>query len=191
MPNAPYNIDVKVRFPTISFDHSRSIQELGKIFGAGHGSRILGLMKPDMRVKTLPKAQGMSQGNQFCFWVNGFEIVLGYDRIDVYVAKEYPVGSCPYKATLQHEMRHVEVARKNLEKFAPRIREALDTGSIPTAQTPIIVANAAEATRDVRAISEENLRAPYTAMMRALRKAQRNVDSPQSYARVFRKCSNW
>jgi hypothetical protein len=191
MPDAPYHVDVRIEFPAINFDHTRSIAELGKISGAGHGSRILGLMKPDMRLKTLPKAQGMSNGNQFCFWVNGFEIVLRYSQIDVYVAKEYPVGSCNYKATLEHEMEHVEVARRNLERFAPKIRDALESGNIPTAQTPIIVANAAEATRDVRAISEENLKGVYISMVRALRKAQGKVDSPQSYARVFRRCPKW
>ncbi|MDH3242883.1 MAG: sel1 repeat family protein [Alphaproteobacteria bacterium] len=191
MPNAPFQVDVKIDFPPVNFSHSQSIADLGKISGRGHHRRILGLMKPDIRLRTLPMSEGMSQGGKYCFWITGFEIVLRYAQVDVYVAREYPVGSCQYDAIYAHEMEHVEVARRNLETFAPRIREALELGSVPTAQTPIIVASAADATRDIQAISKENLQPVYRAMLRDLQAAQARVDSPQSYASVFRKCPKW
>jgi hypothetical protein len=191
MPDAPFHVDVKIDFPPVKFSHSRSIAELGKISGRGHHRRILGLMKPDIRLKTLPKSEGMSKGGQHCFWITGFEIVLRYAEIEVYVAREYPVGSCQYNAIYAHEMQHVAVARRNLEIYAPRIRAALESGSVPTAQTPIIVASAADAARDVQAISNENVQPVYRAMLRDLRAAQAIVDSPMSYASVFRKCPKW
>jgi hypothetical protein len=191
MPDAPFHVDVRIDFPPVNFSHSQSIAELGKISGGGHHRRILGLMKPDIRLRTLPKAEGMSKGGKYCFWITGFEVILRYAQVDVYVAREYPEGSCQYNAVYAHEMEHVEVARRNLEIFAPRIRAALESGSVPTAQTPVIVASAADATRDVQAISNENLRPVYRSMLRALRAAQAVVDSPQSYANVFRKCPTW
>lgn len=191
MPDAPFHVDVKIDFPPVTFSHDRSIADLGRISGRGHHLRVLGLMKPTIRLRTIPKAEGMSTGGKHCFWINGFEIELRYAQVNVYVAREYPEGSCQYNAVYQHEMEHVAVARRNLEIFAPRIRAALESGSVPTAQTPIIVASAADATRDVQAISEENLRPVFRSMVRALRAAQAVVDSPQSYARVFRKCPKW
>ena len=191
MPDAPFHVDVKIDFPPVNFSHERSIADLGKISGRGHHRRILGLMKPDIRLRTLPKSEGMSNGGKYCFWINGFEIELRYAQVDVYVAREYPMGSCQYNAIYAHEMEHVAVARRNLEIFAPRIRAALESGSVPTAQTPIIVASAADATRDVQAISKENLQPVYKSMLRALQAAQAVVDSPLSYATVFRKCTKW
>ncbi|HSR55255.1 MAG TPA: tetratricopeptide repeat protein [Alphaproteobacteria bacterium] len=191
MADAPYHIDIKAEFPPVKFDHTRSIADLGKISGAGHRRRILGLMKPDFRLRTLPRSESLSSGGQYCFWISGFEVILRYAQVHVYVAREYAKGSCEYDAILEHEMEHVTVARKNLEEYAPRIRDALERGSVPTAQTPIIVASAADAARDVKEISRENLEPIYRSMLRALYIAQRKVDSPQSYAAVFRKCSNW
>jgi hypothetical protein len=191
MPDAQFHVDVKIDFPPVKFSHSRSISELGQISGRGHHRRILGLMKPDFRLRTLPKSASMSKGGQYCFWINGFEIELRYEEVEVYVAREYPEGSCQYDAIYAHEMQHVEVARRNLEIYAPRIRAALESGSVPTAQTPIIVASAAAAARDIQAISNENVTPVYRAMLRDLRAAQALVDSPASYASVFRKCSKW
>jgi hypothetical protein len=191
MADAPFNVEVKVEFPEVKLDHTRSIAELGKISGAGHRQRILGLMKPDFRLRSLPRSEGMTSGGQFCFWISGFEVVLRYSQIDVYVAREYAAGSCPYDAILEHEMEHVAVARRNVEVFGPRIREALKAGSVPTAQTPIIVASAADAARDVQEITRENLEPVYRSMLLAQRAAQAVVDSPPSRARVFAKCSDW
>ena len=88
MPDAPYHVDVKVEFPKTNIDHSRSIQELGRIAGFGHNVLALGLMKPDLRLETRPRAQGMPVGDKYCFWITGFEIALRYRRVDIYVAKE-------------------------------------------------------------------------------------------------------
>ncbi len=191
MADAPFNVEVKVEFPEVNLDHTRSIAELGKISGSGHQRRILGLMKPDFRLRSLPRSEGMTSGGRFCFWISGFEVVLRYSQIDVYVAREYAEGSCPYDAILAHEMEHVSVARANAEAFAPKIREALEGGSVPTAQTPIIVASAADAARDVQEITRENLQPVFRSMLIAQHAAQAIVDSPASRARVFAKCTDW
>ena len=190
-PNAPYDVNVTIKFPTPRIDHSRSIAQLGKISGLGHNTRALGLMKPDFVIETRPRAQGLPVGDKFCFWITGFDVNLRYRRLDVFVAKEYPVGSCPYRVILAHEREHVRVARKNLEEYAPRIRRALTSLLIPTGQDPAMVNSAGQARKEVKAISDELLRPVYKEMMKSLVAAQKMVDTPRAYARVRRKCNNW
>ena len=190
-PNAPYDINVKIIFPKPRIDHRHSIAELGRISGLGHNVRALGLMKPDLVIETRPHAQGLPIGNKFCFWITGFDVSLRYRRVDVFIAREYPVGSCQYKAVLEHEEEHVRVSRQNLEEFAPRIRRALTSLLIPTGQQPAKVVSAAAARRNVKGISDELLQPIYKEMMASLVRAQKDVDSPVEYARVQRKCKNW
>lgn len=190
-PNAPYDINVKIMFPKPRIDHGHSIAQLGRISGLGHNVRALGLMKPDLVIETRPKAQGLPLGNRFCFWITGFDVKLRYRRVDVFVAKEYPLGSCQYKAILEHEEEHVRVSRQNLEEFAPRIRRALTSLLIPTGQQPAKVVSADAARKNVKTISDELLQPVYKEMMAALVRAQKGVDTPEEYARVQRKCRHW
>ena len=188
-PDDPYDIEVKVQFPESEIDHSRSVEELGRIGGFGH--KVLGLMKPDLRLETSPKAKIIPHGKEYCFWVTGFDVSLRYHRVDVYVASEYPWGSCHYKAILAHEEEHVEVARQNLVKFAPLVEKALDSTLIPTGRNAELFKSTKDATEHMLDLSSELLEPVYNSMIRALKTAQKVVDSPQSYARVRSQCSNW
>lgn len=190
-PNAPYEVDVKIVFPQAVIDHSHSIAQLGRISGLGHNTRALGLMKPDLRIETRPKAQGVRRGDKFCFWITGFDVVLRYRRVDVYVAREYARDSCNYNAILSHEHKHVDAARLNLQEFAPRIRMALTSKLIPSGRKPALVASREEARKKVSAISDDLLKPAYEEMIRALTAAQRQVDSPEEYRRVRNMCRNW
>lgn len=190
-PDAPYEIDVRIVFPEAVIDHSHSIAQLGKISGLGHNKRALGLMKPDLRIETWPKAQGLAAGRKFCFWISGFEVVLRYRRVDVYVAREYARGSCNYNAILSHEHKHVDAARLNLQEFAPKIRMALTSMLIPTGREPALVNSRAEARKDVGKISDELLKPVYEEMIRSLMEAQARIDSPEEYRRVRNMCPTW
>jgi hypothetical protein len=190
-PNAPYDINVQIKFPEPRIDHTRNIAELGKISGLGHNVRALGLMKPKFTIETRPRAQGVPMGDKFCFWITSFDVNLHYRSVDVFIASEYPVGSYPYRAILAHERDHVRVAKLNLEEFAPRVSRALTSLLIPTGQEPVMVASAKQARKEVKAISNELLQPVYKEMMQSLVQAQKIVDSPRSYAHVRRKCKNW
>lgn len=190
-PNAPYDINVQIIFPKARINHTHSIAELGKISGFGHDVRAIGLMKPDLVIETRPRAQGLPMGQRFCFWLTGFDVKLRYRRVDVFVAREYPRGSCPYNAILEHEREHVRVAKQNLQEFAPRIRRALTSLLIPTGKEPVMVASAKHAQIEVKSISDELLQPIYKDMMASLKLAQKKVDTPMSYARVRSKCRDW
>lgn len=54
-------------------------------------------------------------------------VAFGYRPMTVYVAHEFPYGSCAYERILEHEMRHVEVYREHLARVEGEIARALQT----------------------------------------------------------------
>lgn len=52
-------------------------------------------------------------------------VTLAYEPLRIYVGREFPIGSCSYRAILEHEMRHVRTYQGYLSKAEARIRALL------------------------------------------------------------------
>ncbi len=61
----------------------------------------------------------------YCSEVTSIKASFEYDSIDVYIASEYPRGTCQYNSILDHERRHVGIFHDTLDEFAPRIEHVL------------------------------------------------------------------
>ena len=68
------------------------------------------------------RAEALS-GNE-CVVVHGVRI-LPMKEVTVYVAREYPVGSCNYKAVKRHEDKHVAIARRLVSEYRPRLLQVV------------------------------------------------------------------
>lgn len=53
------------------------------------------------------------------------DVILRYNQMRVYVAREFSEFSCPYHEMLQHEMRHVQIYQEQLPKVRDRVRAAM------------------------------------------------------------------
>ncbi|MEE8516455.1 MAG: tetratricopeptide repeat protein [Alphaproteobacteria bacterium] len=190
-PRAPYDIHVRVEIPTPPINHRLSIKQLGKKMIHGPRSRILGLTQSDLRVKTRGHYSVERSGDKFCFSVRAIDVILKYQALQVYVAKEYKVGSCAFRAVLAHERDHVRVARENLESYTPKIRSVLTSLLIPTGSEPIQVVSAKAAKAKMKSITDELLGPVYKEMFKTLKMGQAALDTPQQYLRVRNKCSRW
>lgn len=110
---------------------------------------------------------------------------FGFSPITVYVAHEFPEGSCAYKEIHDHEMRHVEAYRAHIASIEKELGAALNarfaTGAVwrgPVGQT---------AGRLRRELDERW--APY--VQRAIKRAdeaQAKIDSAEEYERVANAC---
>ncbi|MFL6672982.1 MAG: hypothetical protein ACJ8LG_06800 [Massilia sp.] len=52
-------------------------------------------------------------------------VVLSYNPLQVYVAREFHAQSCSYRAIFEHEMQHVRLYRQHLPLVEQRVREQL------------------------------------------------------------------
>ena len=69
-------------------------------------------------------SQPEAQSGHGCVVVHGVRI-LPMKEVTVYVAREYPVGSCNYKAVKRHEDKHVAIARRLVSEYRSRLQRVV------------------------------------------------------------------
>lgn len=110
----------------------------------------------------------------------------GFSPMTVYVAREFPPGSCAYREIHAHEMRHVRAYQDHLKAIEKPIADALQARFAGTApwRGPKGEANA----RLQQELQERWV--PY--VKREINKvdaAQALIDTPEEYARVAESCN--
>lgn len=124
-----------------------------------------------------------------CVYLTAVKAKVGFRDHDVYVASEYPPGSCEYRAILDHENQHVAINTRALREHAPRLRLALER--ILGEEKPVATSNPDRVTQQILdRISrrmEEYLAAFYQEM------ATRNgaIDTASNYEAVSGICRDW
>ncbi|MBS1145101.1 MAG: hypothetical protein H6R14_2507 [Proteobacteria bacterium] len=112
-------------------------------------------------------------------------LTYGFSPMTVYVAREFPEGSCAHKEIREHEMRHVEAYQTHIAAIEKELGERLNarfaTGSVwrgPVGQTA------------ARLQQELDARwAPYVQrLIKRVDEAQAKIDTDQEYERVANAC---
>lgn len=69
----------------------------------------------------------MRQGVEFSpiFGLRKIVLDVGLAEINVIVSSDYPKGTCKFDLVLKHELTHVALARKVVERYAPEIAKAV------------------------------------------------------------------
>lgn len=112
-------------------------------------------------------------------------VTYGLSPITVYVAREFPEGSCAYKEIYEHEMRHVKAYQAHIADIEKVLLDALNarfsTGA-PWRGTP--------GQTGARLQQELNERwTPYVQReFNRVEEAQSKIDTPEEYERVANAC---
>ncbi len=163
----------------------RSLTNLGSA-QARPGRQVLGLTRGNATVRFTSNTPAVVDADKRWECASP-QIVLtyGFSPMTVYVAREFPPGSCAHKEIHEHEMRHVQAYRTHQAELGKMIADALNarfaTGGPwrgPAGQTM------------ARLQDELNERwLPY--VQRELRKvdtAQALIDTSEEYERVANAC---
>lgn len=111
---------------------------------------------------------------------------FGFSPMTVYVAREFPEGSCAYKEIHEHEMRHVEAYQKHIASIEKELTESLNarfaTGVVwrgPVGQT------ASRLRQEL-----DGRWAPYVQrQIKRVDEAQAKIDTAEEYERVANACN--
>lgn len=110
---------------------------------------------------------------------------IGFSPLTVYVAREFPPGTCPYQAIHEHELRHVKAYQEHIDKIEKDLAEMLNarfaTGSPWRGQIGEI------APRLQRELNERWLPA-IQRQLKAVEASQALIDTPEEYDRVADAC---
>lgn len=190
-PEISYDIDLDIDIPKARLHHDRGIAELGRMAFHGPRGKTLGLANTGLDFGWRVEFAWRPEGAAFCFWVRRTELTIHQPSPDIYVAREYRRGSCPYRAVLAHERQHIRTSRDLINRYIPRLRWVLTSLRIPTGQRPVRVGSPEEAKSEVRALMKDLAEPLFHEMAKALRAAQAKIDSPASYKRLFKRCKRW
>ena len=112
-------------------------------------------------------------------------LTFGFSPMTVYVAREFPEGTCAYKEIQEHEMRHVEAYQKHIASIEKELTESLNTRFATGAVWRGQVGQTAARLRQ-----ELDARwAPYVQrQIKLVDEAQAKIDTAEEYERVANAC---
>ena len=186
-----YDVDVAIELPEVRLDRSLSRAQLGGMMIHGPNQRVLGVTASNLAVSRVARYLTYPVAGGHCFWVGRVDITLRYENLDIHIAREYAPDSCAYRAILEHEKQHVDIARKNIRRYVSRIKSTLASLLIPKARKPKLIASMAAGEDEMERIFEQLMAPIHREIDAVLAREQGKIDTPQSYARVRRKCKNW
>lgn len=189
-------LDFQVVEPRVVLRHDVDLRGLPRI--DGHVEQLpsnwtvqgLTMLNDRLDIQASWKEQRFSDGH-VCLWPQAIKVMLGSAEEKVYVAADYPEGSCEYNAILGHEKRHVAINGESLRAHAGQIRQALMEGI--RASTPLPLS---QPTADKSLLSRRlsSFAGPAVSQLRTdLMARNHEIDTPDAYrAEQARSgCRNW
>lgn len=196
-PTEPPVINIRTSTNQISYDFSQSKKQLDRFevstinpYASNVITDVGGLMKGGIETqqKMLFDTRINPNTRQVCYWHNVIDFSL-HIKPQIYIANDFPRGSCMHNAIVEHELKHVIVDREIVNKYAVLIGQALKDdvtryrvyGPVPVSQKNALETQLKQ--RMHRIISR------YTSQMTAeRRKRQQQIDSLPEYERVNHMC---
>jgi hypothetical protein len=190
------NLFVETDGGRVVYDHTLNKQRLRALalkigsIAAGSRQQPLGLTTvsriwdPDLRL------QGANIGrNRFCARIDTLKIKIVFNDLRVYVARDYPRGSCQYAAIIAHEHEHVDIFRTVLNKYRAIIeRRSL---AFVSNMKPGLGLTQEEAYQKVIRQIDHLWDELEQDMSREMAAKNATIDSPESYKQLSRQCRNW
>ena len=196
----PYKTAVRLAFKTKlvepTYNTDISIQDVRQLYTL-RGQRIsrahanaIGLTYAEVSLelgastRSIPRARG-----GYCVYLEEVQADFGFDRVDVYVGREYRLGTCEFRTILDHENEHVAINNSVVRTYAPRIRQAMEgeLRSMKPIFTPTVNTGARRAV--------EELRQRIQPMMKAFQQEQRRrnaeIDTDTNYGALQELCLDW
>lgn len=121
-----------------------------------------------------------------CAHISDVTLKIGYTDSTIYVARELPRRSCPYKEVLAHERKHKQVDAELMAEYKPIFEKAARD----------IVANIGHVRAGSRSDAEDQIAEALNSHMKKLAdaftaeriKRQAAIDTAEEYARVTASC---
>lgn len=182
------SVTVKLIEDSLTFNTQYSYKSLNNIGAAlaRPGQQVLGLTRGNAIVRfSASTATYLDRAGRWECASPQLVLSVGYSPMTVYVAREFPEGSCAYKEIYEHELRHVKTYQSHLKAIEKVLAETLNqrfaTGAPwrgPVGQT---------VARIQRELDERWI--PYVKReLGRVDAEQALIDTPEEYARVAESC---
>lgn len=192
-------VDVRWRSEPVKYDFTRSIAHLNHSeidtispYGGEAATDVGGLMSGNVRYESNIQISSVryTLGKLTCLWVDKVMVDVSIDPV-VYVASEYPQGTCRHKAILEHEHKHVALDRKIVQQYLEPIRAS----TAAAVQNVGVVGPKPDAQVDdykqkMSAYIQDAVKLQIDAMFAERMQRQRGLDNKDEYDRVQAQCAD-
>mgnify|MGYP001011977997 CR=1 FL=1 len=190
---SPPPVEFTLSIPDPVERHTLDRKEITGLAGndAQVGIHNPGLTRSRTEFRVRPRFQLASfDDKQVCVILQKVDASWKMTELTVYLAREYPEGSCQYRETRAHEDEHVRINQYTMRRFAPVLEARLrKTAAALAARWD------KKGGRDVMEAMTQELKAAGAAVLSEfqaeLRKGHAAIDTPESYRAVARKCDRW
>ncbi|WP_299438981.1 hypothetical protein [uncultured Rhodospira sp.] len=195
--DAPVRVELTTRFDTARVDHSRGRDAINAMFAEQRGKATipqnggavgLTVTRSGFSFSTRTEIFRRRDG-ALCVYLRGVEAAMNQVDTVVYIAREYPKGSCNYRAIYEHEKMHVGVYYFTQKDYAPRVERELER--LVRYVNPRVVRNRAEAREVHVEMINEGVAHVLEDMEAERRRRNAALDTPENYARERAKCPSW
>jgi hypothetical protein len=191
---APATINVKPVFDDVEYDSTQPMLKIRDLAASGttgtqSESWPVGLASGQFYLsvtKDIFKTRS-SYDPTTCGQIKAIHVEMGFAKNTIYIAKEFPRRSCPYKIVMGHEEKHKAVDRQLLKEYSEKAKSFFARA----AETIGVIRNGSGAALD-NEMGENISRAmdQFSQEIEDERKSrQKEVDSSEEYARVSAACS--
>ncbi len=188
-------ITVIVRTTEPAIDETRTRVQLTEqsrhlLTGNAH---TLGLYNATWRMSAQRQLGTLTESNvaqpRACVRLDHVEVTIEIDPRMIFVAQELDPGSCRHAAVLAHERKHQAVDDDVLRRNTPWLRQVLarDLAGLFTPR-PIRVRDLAASQARFVGESDRAINAAWKAINDERERLQREIDTPEEYARVNAAC---
>lgn len=172
--------------PSYTIDTHLSYRSLTSMNGLPAGTtQVAGLTSTESRVKISLGGTLLQDGD------SGYECIapqinvkLSYVPVVIYVAREFPPGSCAYREILKHEMLHMKTYMDSLPRVEKVVREAL----AKRFDAKPLYAPAGTAMSALTHEVDNGWLDFIKSEMRKVEPLQSAIDTPDEYARLAQTC---
>jgi len=187
-PDLQFRVDVPK--PVYRHDLGRAkISEMHRDVGAEAGVGTVGLTLNAfaLRISTEGEWVDPPEGGS-CFWPGRVEVVLSIPQMMVFLAAEYPEGSCQYNAILEHENEHVRTNLEVLERHGPKIEAAARRAVAGIVPFPAAFRMTG---RQMSEVLQKRINPAVDALDAERVKLNLALDTPENYERIAARCTGW
>lgn len=160
--------------------------------GSAGAGRTQGLTVVDNQLDFRTLVRTETARGRSCVWFDEVAVDLTPRSVQIFVPREYPEGSCEDLAVLAHEREHERVHRERLAAAARDVERALTQARwLPARGNPLEAADGASAQAALEAKIRKVVTPVYEAYKADLGAAQAELDRPDLYQWVSKRCAGW
>lgn len=194
----PPKINILPSKSRVRYDFTKKKAQLNSVdidtvspYGPNHQTMVSGLMSGAIQIKHevsfLHETYDML--DQGCVYLSSVDVMVHIDPT-IYIAKEYPPGSCMHNSVLNHERKHVREDQLIVNKYANQIGHALTQvvnsqrgsfGPYETARMPFVQKNVQNSiTKVIKRFNDQ--------MNLERQRRQQAIDTIEEYESIGKEC---